>query len=172
VNGERRNLEVLLQVRFRRGLAMDLGVVINEPQAFQIVVRRAEWQRLGDMFDLHVTPFLPEVFGDETAMAVMRLFLAAKQAAVVCERFPSPYARGGRKLAKSLRSSLSTRFPRAQTRPPASRELTGRPKMQNGDFQPFGAEFSLSGAMRWMQSPAAETGQSLAKRPNRAPGCR
>ena len=51
--------------------------------------------RLGDMFDLHVTPFLPEVFGDETAMAVMRLFLAAKQAAVVCERFPSPYARGG-----------------------------------------------------------------------------
>jgi hypothetical protein len=50
--------------------------------------------RLGDMFDLHVTPFLPEVFGDETAMAVMRLFVAAKQAAVVCERFPSPYARG------------------------------------------------------------------------------
>jgi hypothetical protein len=38
VNGERRNLEVLQQVRFRRGLAMDLGVVIiNERQVLALL---------------------------------------------------------------------------------------------------------------------------------------
>jgi hypothetical protein len=35
------------------------------------------------------------------------------EASRVCERFPRPYAREGRKLAKPLRSSLAKRFQRA-----------------------------------------------------------
>jgi hypothetical protein len=70
----------------------------------------------------------------------------------VCELFPHPYARQERKLAKPVRSTLSTRFPRNQT--PKAKNVSERDGIDR-EFQLRESATALNNAACLKASAAA-----------------